>query len=80
MTYENAEQILEQRAQLRPSINEEMIEFTGKPLDFIWTDKVFFKGYRLWHEFKIIGENLIMYAALGPAGAIVVNEVEETHA
>jgi hypothetical protein len=80
MTYENVEQILGQRALLRPAINEEMIEFTGKSLDFIWTDKVLFKGYRLWHEFKVIGENLIMYAALGPTGAIVVNEVEEIHA
>lgn len=78
MSIENNEKVIVERAKLRPAITAEMVEFTGRPIDFIWTDRVFFGSNKFWHELKVIGENTLFYAAIPPwGGALVVNELDE---
>lgn len=72
LTEETAELIVE-RAKMRAGINEELIEFTGKPAEFIWTDKILTaKNGRKWHEFKIIDTKLIAFASLNEKGFVDV--------
>jgi hypothetical protein len=64
---------------MTPLIEAEIIEHTGKPYGFGFTDNVFLLGGRVWHEFKMLdGTELLLFAYLDDLqGLHVVNELDE---
>jgi hypothetical protein len=61
------------------AIQEEIIEHTGKPYGFGFTENLFMFSGRVWHEFKMLdGTELLMYAYLDDHdGLHTVNELDE---
>ena len=82
MTTRETTAILHTQDLLTPLIEAEIIEYTGKPYGFGFTQNLFFVNLRTWHEFKMLdGTELLMYAFLDDRGTLhTVNEVEDmTH-
>lgn len=61
------------------AIQEEIIEYTGSPISFGFTENIFFVHGRVWHEFKLLdATQLHMYAFLDDEGGVrTVNELDE---
>ena len=82
MTTRETTALLDSRDKMVESINAEILEYTGSPIPFGFTENVFFLGGRVWHEFKILDDTqLLMYAFLDDRGGVhTVNELDDARA
>jgi len=78
MAFEATNTIHEEQDRLVKVINDEMIEYTGKPVPFGFTQNLFLVNDRLWHEIKL-EDGTLLYTFLRGNGlsGIVVQEKEE---
>jgi hypothetical protein len=79
MTTRETTALITSRDEMIELINAEILEYTGTPYKFGYTENVFFIGGRVWHEFKILDDTqLLMYAFLDDKGGVhTVNELDE---
>lgn len=79
MTTRETTAVIHSREALIPLIEAEIIEYTGKPYGFAFTEKMFFFNALVWHEFMILdGDNLLLYAYLDDRGTLhTVREIDE---
>lgn len=71
--------LLIEQDEMVSAIQEEIIEFTGSPISFGFTENIFFIHGRVWHEFKIHDDTqLLMYAFIDDRDNLhTVNELSE---